>query len=113
MSMNQPPMPGGPPQGQAGIPPPKTPKERDTVLLALAQAGQGFFRELEAVATGQGGDPVLLSKFQKIMVQIQDVLARSTAAGAAGRQTQNIEPQTGISGQGNPALSAVREYNQR
>jgi len=91
MSMGQ--MPGQP---QQQIPSPRTRAEADSWGVAMAQAMRGFANELEAASTGDpSADPLLMSQFRRIMLQLQEVAARGRAATTASQQPQ-MERQSGV-----------------
>ncbi len=94
-----------------GLPPPRSPGEVDSAALVLSQALIGLGKELGAAAQGQQADPVLMAKFRRIVLQVQDMFARAQANTAAQSSTA-IEPQSGVAG-ANPTMDALKGYYQQ
>jgi hypothetical protein len=85
MSTNQ--VPGA---GQA-IPPPRTAAERDSAFTVMMQGFIGLGR------AGLAGDAVTMAKYQRILMKVQDIMARSRgAAVAGGGSPTDIERQDGV-----------------
>jgi hypothetical protein len=78
------------------MPGPRTKAEADSWGLSMAHAMRGFANELEAMSTGDpSADPLLMSQFRRIMVQLHEIAARGKAATSASQQPQ-MERQSGV-----------------
>jgi hypothetical protein len=84
------------PRQQGQMPTPKTGAEQSSLNLSFFQAMEGLGRSGRLALQGDQEAEFEAARFQKILLQIRDILARATASSQAGQRQNNLEPQTGV-----------------